>query len=81
MKINPIECAEERALLQQLDNLLSREKARQTIEMAIATTSSKLHADASATLAWEPIPLDTYQVKLGICPESTDGHRSRTPSQ
>jgi len=64
MKMNLMNCAEERALLQHLDQVLSSEKAIQSIAVAVEIASSNLHADAGAALAWEPIPLAAYGSEL-----------------
>jgi hypothetical protein len=51
---------EERKILAVLDAALRRAGVRPAIEAIAARVEQKLSSDPAATLAWEPVPLETY---------------------
>jgi hypothetical protein len=51
---------EERKILAALDAALRRSGVRPAIEAITARVEQKLASDPAATLAWEPVPLETY---------------------
>jgi hypothetical protein len=51
---------EERKILDELDTAVRRPGVRPVIEAITARVEEKLASDPAATLAWEPVPLETY---------------------
>jgi hypothetical protein len=51
---------EEQRILETLDEVLRRLEVRRVIEPIAWRVDQKLKSNPEATLAWEPVPLDTY---------------------
>lgn len=56
--------AEEWAILERLDRLMTRGEAAEAIECAVSTARLKLAAEAGALMSWETIPLRAYGPEL-----------------
>ena len=55
---------EEQQILSALDSALQRPGVHGVLEAIMARVHAKLASDPEATLAWEPVPLETYGGKL-----------------
>jgi len=55
---------EERSILERLDGVLHSAGVREALDQIAARVERRLHEDAAALLAWEPVPLTLYKGQL-----------------